>query len=118
MLVLYSLNIAANIGHTLEDSIKNIKSATNVLKCIMCKYPNASINTIKKVNVYTVQIIQTTMILMKYSLKDKNSYKAVECCSALIPVSFQDRMYMLPVYDMFAFIYVSSFQFFFYEFSL
>ncbi|EPB86682.1 hypothetical protein HMPREF1544_06562 [Mucor circinelloides 1006PhL] len=26
-----------------------------------------------------------TMTLVKYSLKDKNAYKAVECCSALVP---------------------------------
>ncbi|CAO3629653.1 unnamed protein product [Mucor hiemalis] len=47
------LNITANIDHTLEDSIKNIKSATDALKCIMCKYPNSSFSTFKKVNVYT-----------------------------------------------------------------
>ncbi|KAI9260098.1 hypothetical protein EDC94DRAFT_611743 [Helicostylum pulchrum] len=32
------LNTTANIDHTLEYSIKNIKSATDALKCIMFKY--------------------------------------------------------------------------------
>lgn len=91
-------NITANIDHTLEDSIKNIKSATDALKCIMCKYPNSSFNTFKKVNVYSIQVIQTTITLMKYSLKDKNSFKAVECCSVSLPASFEDRLYMLAVY--------------------
>ncbi|CAO3629657.1 unnamed protein product [Mucor hiemalis] len=45
------------------------------------------------------------MTLMKYSLKDKNSFKAVECCSASVPTSFEDRLYMLAVYDMLAFLY-------------
>lgn len=101
------MNISANIDHTLEDSVKNIKSATDALKAIMCKYPNSSFHTLKKVNVCSIQVIQTTMTLMKYSFKDKKLFKAVECCSALVPTSFEDILYMLSVYGLLTFLHVS-----------
>lgn len=34
------------MNHTFEDSIKNIKIATNV-KPIICSFPNSNINTLK-----------------------------------------------------------------------
>lgn len=48
------------------------------------------------------------MTLIKYSLKDKDTFKAIECSSALIPCSFEERIYLTSVYDIFAYLYVSS----------
>ncbi|KAI7894012.1 uncharacterized protein EV154DRAFT_580926, partial [Mucor mucedo] len=77
----HRLKVTTDINHLLEDSMKNFRSATNALKSIMCRFPNASMNTVKLANVYSIQIIQTKMTLIKYSLKDKDTFKAIECSS-------------------------------------
>ncbi|KAG2229086.1 hypothetical protein INT48_005355 [Thamnidium elegans] len=52
------LKVIADINHLLEDSIKNVKSATDALKKIMFRFLNASMNTVKLANVYSIYIIQ------------------------------------------------------------
>lgn len=95
-----------DIPHTHEDSIKNLISATDILLSIMCKYEKASINTFKQVNVYSVHVIQKKMSLIKYSLKNRSSWKAIECGSAEIPFSVGEKKKLLKVLGLFAFIYV------------
>lgn len=97
---LNSLKISTDVNHLLEDSIKNIKSATDALKNIMCRFPNARIHIVKLANVYSIQIIQTKVALIKYSLKDKQTFKAVECCSSLVPTSNEEKIHLMSVYDM------------------
>ncbi|KAG1019349.1 hypothetical protein G6F26_010194 [Rhizopus arrhizus] len=99
------LNISANFDHALEDSVKNIKSGTDALKGIMCKYPNASRNTMERVHVYSVHVIQTSMTLIRYSLKNTKSWKAVDCGSAILPLVFKERKRLIQVYDIFALLY-------------
>ncbi|CEP16020.1 hypothetical protein [Parasitella parasitica] len=98
-------NAAQNIPHTQEDSVKNIVSATDILLGIMCKYDKASINTMKKFKVYSVQLIQKKMSLVQYSLKNRTTWKAVECGSAEIPLVHSDKRKMLKVLDLFAYVY-------------
>lgn len=71
------MNISTNFDHALEDSIKNIKSEADALKGIMCKYPNASRKMMERVHVYSVHVIQKSMTLIRYSLKNAKSWKAV-----------------------------------------
>ncbi|KAI7904105.1 uncharacterized protein BX663DRAFT_506428 [Cokeromyces recurvatus] len=99
------LKVTTDINHLLKDSVKNIKTATDALKNIICRFPNASMNTVKVANVYSIQIIQTKMTLIKYSLKDKDTFKAIECSSALIPCSFEERIHLMSVFDIFAYLY-------------
>lgn len=111
VIILHSLNISTNFDHALEDSIKNIKSGTDALKGIMCKYPNASRKTMERVHVYSVHVIQKSMTLIRYSLKNAKSWKAVECGSATLPLVFKERKQLIQVYDIFALLYVSFFFF-------
>lgn len=95
-----------------EDSVKNIVRATDILLGVMCKYDKASINTMKKINVYSAQVIQKKKIsLVQYSLKNRSTWKAIECGSAEIPLVHADRKKMLKVLDLFAYIYVSGFYY-------
>ncbi|KAG1448648.1 hypothetical protein G6F56_008883 [Rhizopus delemar] len=71
--------MTADVDHVLEDSVKNIQSATDTIKSIMCAFPNA--------------------------IKNKSTYKVVECSSALLPTTFEEKKYLIAVYDIFAFIY-------------
>lgn len=98
-------NATQNIPHTQEDSVKNLVSATDILLGIMCKYDKASINTMKKVNVYSAQIIQKKISLIQYSLKNRTTWKAVECGSAEIPLVRSDKRKMLKIMGLFAYIY-------------
>ncbi|EIE83717.1 hypothetical protein G6F46_000362 [Rhizopus delemar] len=100
------LNLSTNFDHALEDSIKNIKSGTDALKGIMCKYPNASRKTMERVHVYSVHVIQTCMTLIRYSQKNSKSWKAVECGSGMLPMVFKERKQLIQVYDLFALLFV------------
>jgi hypothetical protein len=102
------MNITTNIEHALEDTVKNIKSATDTLVTIISKYPNASINTLKKVHVYFIHTIQNKMALIHYSWKDKERWTILECGSCLLPVVYKDRKALIEVYGLFAFLYVSD----------
>ncbi|KAI8878000.1 hypothetical protein K501DRAFT_196887, partial [Backusella circina FSU 941] len=101
------LNTTTNIEHTLEDSMKNLKSATDALVNIMCRYPNASITTLKKIHVYSIHIIQTKITAIQYSWKNQQTWSALECASTLLPVTFEERKSLIQVYDLLSFIYVN-----------
>ena len=91
----FAVNISTNFDHALEDSIKNIKSGTDALKGITCRYPNASRSTMERVHVYSVHVIQTSMTVIRYSVKNKKSWKAVECGSAVLPLVFKERKLLI-----------------------
>ncbi|OBZ81957.1 hypothetical protein A0J61_09995 [Choanephora cucurbitarum] len=99
------LKMTADVDHVLEDSLKNVQSATDAIKSIMCAFPNASTKTMKEIKVFSAHLIQTKLTLLKYSVKNKSTYKVVECSSALLPTTFEEKNYLIAVYDIFAFIY-------------
>ncbi|KAI8076949.1 hypothetical protein BDF21DRAFT_341855 [Thamnidium elegans] len=45
------------------------------------------------------------MSLVRYSLKDRSRWKAIECGSAEVPLTFADNKKFLKVLDLFAFVY-------------
>ncbi|CEG69279.1 hypothetical protein RMATCC62417_05379 [Rhizopus microsporus] len=94
------LNIVANLDHTLQDSLKNIKSTTDALMNVMCRYSNASVTTLKKVHVYSVQTIQNTMTAIQYSLKDRKRWRAFECGSILLPMVYEERKQLIQLYEL------------------
>lgn len=94
-----------NYVHSMEDCIKNIKNGTDSLKFIMSKYKHATITTMKKVKIYSVQIIQTSMSLVCYQLKDGQRWSCYECFTVEMPLSWSKRSLLLPVLEMFAFLY-------------
>ncbi|GAN11535.1 hypothetical protein MAM1_0668d11100 [Mucor ambiguus] len=94
-----------NYVHSIDDCIKNIKNGTDSLKFIMSKYKNASISTMKKVKIYSVQIIQTRMSLICYQLKNGQKWSCHECLDAEMPLQWSKRSLLLPVWEMFAFLH-------------
>lgn len=94
-----------NYTHSIEDCIKNIKNGTDSLKYIMCKYKNASITTMKKVKIYSIQITQTKMSLICYQLKDGRRWSCYECFSPEMPLLWSRRSTLLPILEMFAFLH-------------
>jgi hypothetical protein len=94
-----------NYVHSIDDCIKNIKNGTDSLKFIMSKYKNASISTMKKVKIYSVQIIQTKMSLICYQLKNGQKWSCHECFDAEMPLQWSKRSLLLPVWEMFAFLH-------------
>ncbi|KAG1463869.1 hypothetical protein G6F56_005198 [Rhizopus delemar] len=98
-------NTTQSIPLTQEDLVKNLASATDILLGVMCKYDKVSINTMKKVNAYSAQVIQKKISLVRYSLKNRTTWKAVECGSAEIPLVHSDKRKMLKVLDLFAYVY-------------
>jgi len=94
-----------NYTHSVEDCIKNLKNGTDSLKYIMSKYKNASISTMKKVKIYSVQIIQTNMSLVCYQLKNGQKWSCYECFAAEVPLLWSKRSLWLPVLEMFGFLH-------------
>lgn len=48
--------MTADVDHVLEDSVKNIQSATDTIKSIMCAFPNASTKTMKKIKAFSAHL--------------------------------------------------------------
>jgi hypothetical protein len=71
----------------------------------MSKYKDASLETFKLVKVFSIQIIQTKMTLICYQLATSQKWKAYECCSADMPLEWTKRKSLLPVLEMFGFLY-------------
>lgn len=46
------MKITADMDHVLEDTVKNIQSATDAIKSIMCAFPKASTKTMKKITIF------------------------------------------------------------------
>lgn len=99
-----------NYKNSIGDSIKNIKNGTGSLKFIMSKYKYAPITTIKKVKIYFIQAIQTKMPLVCYQLKNGQKWICYECLSAEMPLLWSKRSLLLPVLEMFGFLYEELIQ--------
>ncbi|KAI9265471.1 hypothetical protein EDC94DRAFT_693140 [Helicostylum pulchrum] len=65
-------------------------------------FPNASIDTAKELSIFGVQCIKNQLTLMKTSLHDPNKWKFVELRGASIPVTWDERTDILPVFELLA----------------
>ncbi|KAI9031879.1 hypothetical protein CLU79DRAFT_694050 [Phycomyces nitens] len=98
------LNNTNILSHTLNDTLKNMKSGSDNLKSFVSNYKKASFNTMKKTRVYTCHIIQNKMTLVRYRIKSASQWQVVECRSASIPLSFSGIVHYTKVFELFAFL--------------
>ncbi|KAI9486311.1 MAG: hypothetical protein EXX96DRAFT_39065 [Benjaminiella poitrasii] len=92
------------VSHSLNDTLKNIKNGHDNLKFFVSNYRNASFETIKKVHLFSCQIIRNKITLLKYSIKSPTTWKVVECRSASVPLHFSDALEYIKVFELFAFL--------------
>lgn len=95
------------VSHSLNDTLKNIKNGHDNLKYLISVYRNASFETIKKVNIFSCQIIESKVTLIKYAVKSRSTWKVVECRSASVPLSIESSLNYMRVFELFAFMLVS-----------
>ncbi|KAI8640268.1 hypothetical protein BD408DRAFT_348385 [Parasitella parasitica] len=91
------------VSHSLNDTLKNIKNGHDNLKYMFSQYRNASFNTIKKVNIFSCQIIENKITLIKYAVKSRSTWKVVECRSASVPLCIENGLHYMRVFELFAF---------------
>ncbi|CAO3616782.1 unnamed protein product [Mucor hiemalis] len=94
-----------NYTHSIEDCIKNAKNGTDSLKYIMPKYKQVSLDTMKKLRIFSIQIIQTKMTLVCYQLPTSRKWKAYGCGSAEIQLVWSKQKFLLGALEMFAYLY-------------
>ncbi|KAI8380477.1 hypothetical protein EDC96DRAFT_491141 [Choanephora cucurbitarum] len=87
-------------SHSLNDTLKNIKNGHDNLKHMFSQYRNASFNTIKKVNIFSCQIIENKITLIKYAVKSRTTWKVVECRSASVPPTIENSLYYVKVFEL------------------
>ncbi|KAI8063094.1 hypothetical protein BDF21DRAFT_369139 [Thamnidium elegans] len=97
-------NDKEDFKHMLEDTLKNLKNGSDSLKYLISQYKFASYSTFKKVTVFSIQIIQTTMTLVAYSVSTPEKWQAVECRSASVPLTWDDREDFIKVFELFTFL--------------
>lgn len=56
-----------NVDHMLEDTLKNLKNASDCLKALISEYKLASFSTFKKLKIFSIHVIQRNMTLVQYS---------------------------------------------------
>ncbi|KAL9540791.1 hypothetical protein MBANPS3_009486 [Mucor bainieri] len=91
------------VSHSLNDTLKNIKNAHDCLKYLFSQYRSASFETIKKVNIFSCQIIENKITLIKYAVKSRSTWKVIECRSASVPLKIHDSLEYIKVFELFAF---------------
>lgn len=91
------------VSHSLNDTLKNIKNGHDNLKYLFSQYRNASFDTIKKVNIFSCQIIENKITLTKYAVKSRSTWKVVECRSASVPLNIENSLDYMRVFELFAF---------------
>ncbi|KAI8087785.1 uncharacterized protein B0P05DRAFT_465198 [Gilbertella persicaria] len=91
------------VSHSLNDTLKNIKNGHDNLKYLFSQYRNASFDTIKKVNIFSCQIIENKVTLIKYAVKSRSTWKVVECRSASVPLNIENSLDYMRVFELFAF---------------
>ncbi|KAI7875060.1 uncharacterized protein EV154DRAFT_430191, partial [Mucor mucedo] len=101
------------VSHSLNDTLKNIKNGHEHLKLITAKflsrqYRNASFDTIKKVNIFSCQIIKNKITLIKYAVKSRSTWKVVDCRSASVPLNIENSLDYMRVFELFAFMLVKQ----------
>ncbi|KAG1136842.1 hypothetical protein G6F37_011750 [Rhizopus arrhizus] len=84
--------IKENTAHTIEDSLKILECSVSALRKEVAHYKNASLETFKKLKVYSLQVIKTQVTLSETSLYDKNYWKFIEKRSAKLPTNWNDRL--------------------------
>ncbi|KAG1623741.1 hypothetical protein G6F45_010687 [Rhizopus arrhizus] len=89
-------------SHTIEDSLKVLECGVAALKKEAIHYKNASLDTFKKLKVYSVQIIKTQVTLSELSLFNESHWKFVEKRSAKLPTNWNDRLEMIQYLELLA----------------
>ncbi|KAI9032794.1 hypothetical protein CLU79DRAFT_728014 [Phycomyces nitens] len=98
-------NTTEDVEHKLDDSLKNLKSGTDWIKDIILRYKRASFTTMEKVKVYTIRIIQLKITLLEHLIaKDTKKRRSVECCSAQVPMKFDEILKYVAIMEMLSFL--------------
>ncbi|RCI04866.1 hypothetical protein CU098_000452, partial [Rhizopus stolonifer] len=77
------------LSHSLNDTLKNMKSSSDNLKCFVSNYKKP-----------------LSMTLVRYKIKSASQWQVVECRSASIPLSFSGIIHYTKVFELFAFLLV------------
>lgn len=68
----------------------------------MSMYKEASIETFKKIEVYTIQVIKDRMTLYSTSIFNKQKWKHIELRSAIIPTKWDDIYLWVKLFELLA----------------
>ncbi|ORX55214.1 hypothetical protein DM01DRAFT_306714 [Hesseltinella vesiculosa] len=80
-----------DIQHTLGDTLKLLDCSTSSLMCLASKVPNASMATLRKISVVTLQVIANKITMFATHICHGSKFEVVEVRSCLIPTTWQDR---------------------------
>lgn len=98
------------VTHSIEDSLKILEYSVSALKNELMQYPNASLETVKKLKVYSLQVIRTNVTLCEMSVHDSGHWKFIEKRSAKIPTNWCDRVCYVQYIELLATLFVCILQ--------
>ncbi|KAL4214313.1 hypothetical protein AB4K20DRAFT_1793026 [Rhizopus microsporus] len=93
------------LPHSLNDTLKNIKNGHGSLKFFVSNYRDASFDTMKSIHLFSFQIIQNKITLIKYSTKSPTTWRVVKCRSTSVPLFFSDVLEYMKVFELFVFLH-------------
>lgn len=94
------------MDHSVNDTWNLITMATNSLRGELLRFSNASLDTAKRLAIFGTQCIRNQLTLTKTSLHDPNKWQFVELRSATVPVTWDERANIVPVFKLLATIQV------------
>ncbi|KAI8336617.1 hypothetical protein BC941DRAFT_353896 [Chlamydoabsidia padenii] len=98
-----------HVTHTIEDCLKLLECSIKSLQKEATLNADASMNTFKKLKVFTIQVIKNQVTLSEVYMNDQKSWCFIEKRTATLPSRWDDRILLVKYLELITTLFVSVF---------
>ncbi|CAO3690668.1 unnamed protein product [Rhizopus stolonifer] len=92
----------SNVTHSVEDSIKQIKSATDFLTYLKARFQDSSARTFTKLRTPTLLLIRNQLTMTTTSLDLNGKWQVVDVRTATVPTTKEGKFNLVRVFELLA----------------
>ena len=92
----------SNVDHSVGDSIKQIKSATDFLTYLKARFQDSSAKTITKLITHTLLLIRNQLTLTTTSMNWNGKWQVVDVRTATVPTTKEGKFNLVEVFELLA----------------
>lgn len=91
-----------NVGHSVEDTIKQLKNSTDFLSYLMNKYRHASADTFTRLKIPSMLVIQNQLTLTVTSKTMGNKWQVIDIRTTVLPTTRLEKNQMVKLFELLA----------------
>ncbi|CAO3638219.1 unnamed protein product [Mucor hiemalis] len=91
-------------SHSIYDTYKQLKSTSDFMKYIIAKYKMGSVETLMKIRIPCVSVIDNCLTLCLTSIHNNSKWKFIEARSCTIPTTKSEKKLWIKVFEFLAFL--------------